>query len=64
MDRKNGRRIMAKLTTRGFIGTAAAAGALRGVGVTVAKPPMRRILTLVYDKSVGAMRAVERFVPM
>lgn len=55
---------MAKLTRRGFIGTAAAAGALRSVGVTVAKPPMRRILTLVYDKSVGAMRAVERLVPM
>ncbi len=57
---------MAKLTRRGFIAAAAAAaaGALRGVGVTVAKPQMRRILTLVYDKSVGAMRAVERLVPM
>ena len=64
MDRINGRQIMAKLTRRGFIATAAAAGALRGVGVTVAKPQMRRILTLVYDKSVGAMRAVERLVPM
>ena len=46
------------------MGTVAAAGALRGVGVTVAKPPMRRILTLVYDKSLGMMRAVERLVPM
>lgn len=55
---------MAKLTRSGFIGTAAAAGALRGVGVTVGKPQMRRILTLVYDKSVGAIRAVERLVPM
>jgi len=63
MDRKNGRREMAKLTRRGFIGTAAAAGALRGTGVSVAKPPMRRILTLVYDKSMGMMRAVERLVP-
>jgi hypothetical protein len=63
MDRINGRRIMAKLTRRGFIGTAAAAGALRGAGVTVAKPQMRQILTLVYDKSLGMMRAVERLVP-
>lgn len=64
MDRINGRVDMAKLTRRGFIGTAAAAGALRGVGVTVTKPPMRRILTLVYDKGLGMMRAVERLVPM
>ena len=54
---------MAKLTRRGFIGAAAAAGALRGAGVSVAKPQMRRILTLAYDKSLGMMRAVERLVP-
>lgn len=54
---------MAKLTRRGFISTAVAAGALRGAGVTLARPPMRRILTLVYDKSLGMMRAVERLVP-
>ena len=53
----------ANLTRRGFIGTVAAAGALRGAGVSVAKPQMRRILTLVYDKSLGMMRAVERVVP-
>jgi hypothetical protein len=63
IDRKNGGVGMAKLTRRGFIGTAAAAGALRGAGVTIAKPPMRRILTLAYDKSLGMMRAVERLVP-
>ncbi len=55
---------MAKLTRRGFIGTVAAASVLRSAGVTVTKPPMRRILTLVYDKSLGMMRAVERLVPM
>ena len=64
MNLINERRIIAKLTRRGFIGTAAAAGALRGAGVTVAKPQMRRILTVVYDKSLGMMRAVERLVPM
>jgi len=54
---------MTKLTRRGFIEAAAAAGTLRGVGLSVAKPPMRRILTLVYDKSLGMMRAVEKLVP-
>jgi hypothetical protein len=63
MDRKNGRSIMAKLTRRGFIATGVAAGALRGAGVRVAGPQMRSILTLVYDKSLGMMRAVERLVP-
>jgi hypothetical protein len=63
MDRINEERIMANLTRRGFIGTVAAAGALRGAGQSVAKPQMRRILTLVYDKSLGMMRAVERVVP-
>ena len=53
---------MGKLTRRGFIATAAAAGALRGAGVSVAKRQVRRILTLVYDKSLGMMRAVERLV--
>ena len=64
IHRNEGETRMAKLTRRGFIATAAAAGTLRGVGVTVAKPQMRRILTLVYDKSLGMMRAVEKLVPM
>ena len=42
-------------------GTAAAAGA-RLVPV-VSKPGGRGILTLVYDKSLGMMRAIERVVP-
>lgn len=54
---------MAKLTRRGFIAAAAMAGALRGLPVVARKPAGRRILTLVYDKSIGAMRAVERVVP-
>ncbi|SEW25832.1 hypothetical protein SAMN04488515_1882 [Cognatiyoonia koreensis] len=28
----------------------------------VTKPPVRRVLTLVYDKALGGMRAVERIV--
>lgn len=54
---------MAKLTRRGFIGTALAAGAARGVPQIVSKTGGRRILTLVYDKSLGMMRAVEKLVP-
>ena len=54
---------MARLTRRGFIASAAAAGALRHLPAGVAKPAPRRSLTLVYDKSLGMMRAVERLVP-
>jgi len=54
---------MVDLTRRGFITTTTAA-----IGARVAAPLARsgsgrRILTLVYDKSLGMMRAVERIVP-
>lgn len=35
----------------------------RAVPQIAAKPGGRRILTLVYDKALGMMRAVERVVP-
>ncbi|MGB3243291.1 MAG: twin-arginine translocation signal domain-containing protein [Sulfitobacter sp.] len=54
---------MAKLTRRGFMAATAAAGALRVVPTLATKAPARRILTLVYDKGLGMMRAVERVVP-
>jgi uncharacterized protein (DUF1501 family) len=58
---------MPQMNRRSFLVTAAAAGAatrLPQVAVQAAKtPPMRRVLTLVYDKSIGMMRAVERLVP-
>ena len=54
---------MAKLTRRGFIAATIAAGALRSMPAVVSKPPTRRILTLVYDKSLGMMRAIDRVVP-
>ena len=54
---------MAKLTRRGFIAATVATGAVRALPVTLSKPAGRRILTLVYDKSLGMMRAVERVVP-
>lgn len=52
-----------KLTRRGFIGTTLAAGAARSLPSLATKTGGRRILTLVYDKSLGMMRAVERLVP-
>lgn len=52
-----------KLTRRGFIASAMAAGAVRTLPQIAGKAGGRRILTLVYDKSLGMMRAVERIVP-
>ncbi|MCR9114074.1 MAG: hypothetical protein NXH84_12420, partial [Rhodobacteraceae bacterium] len=54
---------MPNLTRRGFIAASLAAGGLRAVPVAVTRTGGRRILTLVYDKSLGMMRAVERVVP-
>ncbi|SFS67725.1 hypothetical protein SAMN04488040_1461 [Sulfitobacter marinus] len=54
---------MAKLTRRGFVATALAASAIRTLPLAGAKLGGRRILTLAYDKSLGMMRAVERWVP-
>jgi len=57
---------MAKLTRRGFM-VAAAAGAVRfvpaGIGIAAKASRGRWIVKLVYDKGLGMMRAVERFVP-
>ena len=51
-----------KLTRRGFLATSVAAGAVRSLPTVATKLGGRRILTLVYDKSLGMMRAVERVV--
>jgi len=52
-----------KLTRRGFIASAVAAVSVRALPGIASKAGGRRILTLVYDKGLGAMRAVERVVP-
>lgn len=59
MVRKKG--VVTLLNRRNFL---IGAGAASGVRVLpqLSKPPVRRILTLVYDKSLGMMRAVERVV--
>lgn len=54
---------MAELSRRGFLAVTAAAGAVRVVPGVAARGGGRRILTLVYDKGLGMMRAVERVVP-
>jgi len=51
-----------KFSRRGFLISSGAALSLRGLP-HLAKPPAKRVLTLVYDKSIGAMRAVDRIVP-
>lgn len=50
------------LSRRGFLAGTGAVAVSRVVPV-VSKPTGRRILTLVYDKALGMMRAVERVVP-
>ena len=51
-----------ELSRRGFMAATGAAAFVR-VAPVVSKPGGRRILTLVYDKALGMMRAVEKIVP-
>ncbi|MCF6445078.1 Tat pathway signal protein [Nereida sp. MMG025] len=50
------------LTRRSFLAASAGAVAVRAVPVVQRAPKARVVLKLVYDKSLGAMRAVERIV--
>ncbi len=52
-----------RLNRRHFLATAAAAGSVRFLPGLAVKVGGKRILTLVYDKSIGAMRAIDRLVP-
>lgn len=54
---------MPKLSRRAFLASASAATALRLAPTIATRSAGRPILTLVYDKSLGMMRAVERIVP-
>lgn len=51
------------ISRRGFIAGLVAAGTVRSVPQVAGSAGGRRILTLVYDKSLGMMRAVDRLVP-
>lgn len=52
-----------KLSRRGFLISSGAALTVRAVPQVASNTGGRRILTLVYDKALGMMRAVERVVP-
>jgi len=54
---------MAKLNRRMFLASAAAAGAARGLPKLASATGGRRVLTLIYDKSMGMMRAIDKLVP-
>ncbi|WP_127115549.1 Tat pathway signal protein [Shimia sediminis] len=54
---------MPNLSRRGFIAASLATGLVRSVPTLGGRVAGRRVLTLVYDKSLGMMRAVERLVP-
>ena len=49
------------LSHRSFLLTSLAAGGLRAVPQVALRE--RRVLTLVYDKALGMMRAIDRVVP-
>lgn len=54
---------MTNLSRRGFIAATLATGAVRLVPAIGTRASGRVILRLVYDKSLGMMRAVERIIP-
>ncbi|MEL6684541.1 MAG: Tat pathway signal protein [Pseudomonadota bacterium] len=51
------------MSRRGFLASSGAVLAARAVPQVTGKLGGRRILTLVYDKGLGMMRAVDRVVP-
>ena len=54
---------MAKLTRRAFIAATVAAGTVRSLPRLAGTPATRRVVTLVYDKGLGAMRLIDRALP-
>lgn len=51
---------MPNLNRRAFLAVTASGVAARGLPKLAANAGGKRILTLVYDKSIGAMRAIDR----
>lgn len=53
-----------KINRRHFLAAAGATTVGARIGAPLlTKTPARRVLTLVYDKSLGMMRAVDKLVP-
>ena len=53
---------MTQLTRRTFLVAAASSGAVKAMPKIAATAGGKRVLTLVYDKSLGMMRAIDRVV--
>lgn len=51
------------ISRRHFLAGLAAASSVRALPMVASRTGGRRILTLVYDKGLGMMRAIERVVP-
>ena len=51
------------LSIRVFLAVLSAGAALRVAPVVAQRTGGRRVLTLVYDKALGGLRAVDRLVP-
>ena len=54
---------MPKMNRRAFLAVTASAGAIKALPQIAAKQGGRRVLTLIYDRSLGMMRAIDRLVP-
>ncbi len=62
MSMKSEKTLGNKITRRGLLATASAAGVVKFLPNIAKSPPARRILTVYYDKAIGAMRALDRVV--
>ena len=51
---------MPKMNRRMFLAATAAGATARTLPPVIARPAGKRVLTLVYDKSLGMMRAIDR----
>jgi len=52
-----------KISRRTLLASATAAGAARFLPKITASTGGRRVLTVYFDKAVGAMRAIDKFIP-
>ena len=54
---------MSKISRRLFLVGCGSLSAAKAAKLPLKTAPGRRVLTLVYDKSLGMMRAIDRVVP-
>lgn len=50
------------MNRRQFLATTVAAAGLRAVPM-IARAPAKRVVTVVYDKALGAMRLIDKAIP-